>query len=183
MQTNSGTNTLLLLILAVLLFGSGAVLGFFSVLFWIIVGLILIIAVIWFIFQTPKIVSGVVEEQRAAYIKHPIGILFSLIILAILFGFSTKIGSFSAVIWIILIIGLTIWLITVMARESKKTKFKSEEDKIYEETHYGWERKKIFGSNIEMNKVDYGTSWVNIILITIGLFVLMFIIGAISSRF
>lgn len=58
-----------------------------------------------------------------------------------------------------------------------------EADKAYfEETHPGWKRRKFLDSTLEMNKVDYG-NWKLTILITIGLFVGMFIIGAIASRF
>lgn len=87
MQSNSETNTLLILILAVLLFGSGAVLGFFSTVFWIIVAVVIVIGLIWFIYQTPKIVSGVVEEQKVAYRKHPIGVILSFIIIVVVIIF------------------------------------------------------------------------------------------------
>lgn len=84
---NSNGQLVLWLILAVLLFGSGAVLGFFSTLFWIIVVISLICVGIWFIYQTPRITSELVEEQKAAYRKHPLGVILSFIIIGVLIIF------------------------------------------------------------------------------------------------
>lgn len=63
MNNNSESTLLLYLILAVLLFGSGAVLGFFSTLFWIIVILAIIIGGIWFLIQMPKAIKEVAKEE------------------------------------------------------------------------------------------------------------------------
>lgn len=80
------------LILAVLLFGSGAVLGFFSTLFWIIVVISILGVVLWILFQTPRITKELVDEQKEAYRKHPVGVVFSFIIIAgfIIFWLITK---------------------------------------------------------------------------------------------
>ncbi len=62
----------LLIIIAILLFGSGAVLGFFSTIFWIIVAIAVIIGLIWFIFSLPKMGKEGVKEIKLGYKKHPI---------------------------------------------------------------------------------------------------------------
>lgn len=73
MSNNSESTLLLYLILAVLLFGSGAVLGFFSTLFWIIVIIAIIIGGIWFLSQMPKaikeVAKGEVDELKEGYSK------------------------------------------------------------------------------------------------------------------
>ena len=63
MNNNSESTLLLYLILAVLLFGSGAVLGFFSTLFWIIVIIAIIIGGIWFLSQMPRAIKEVAKEE------------------------------------------------------------------------------------------------------------------------
>lgn len=95
---NSNGQLVLWLILAVLLFGSGAVLGFFSALFWIIVVIAIIIGIIWFLAQTPKVAIEIVEEQKAAYRKHPVGVIISFIILGVLiiFWLASTQGNHSA---------------------------------------------------------------------------------------
>jgi hypothetical protein len=71
------------LILAVLLFGSGAVLGFFSTLFWIIVVLTILGVILWILFQTPRVTKELVEEQKQAYRKNPVGVVISFIVIAV----------------------------------------------------------------------------------------------------
>lgn len=82
-SSNQGTNFLLILIIAILIFGSGAVVGFFTTLFWIIAGIAVVIGIIWIIFQIPSVVKEGIEEQKIAYKKHPIGIILSLIVIAV----------------------------------------------------------------------------------------------------
>jgi len=77
------------LILAVLLFGSGAVLGFFSTIFWIIVAIVVIIGLIWFIVFLPKIGKEIIreeiEETKLGFKKHPIYASIFWIIAAVFF--------------------------------------------------------------------------------------------------
>lgn len=65
------TNFLLVLIVCILLFGAGSVLGFFSIIFWLLVGISIVAGIIWLIKQTPTIVKEEIEEQKIAFKKHP----------------------------------------------------------------------------------------------------------------
>lgn len=83
-------SVLLLIIIAILLFGSGVVLGFFSTIFWIIVAITVIAGLIWFVVSLPKIGKDIVQDEvntiKKGYQKHPtytvifwiIGIIFFL---------------------------------------------------------------------------------------------------------
>lgn len=79
------------LILAVLLFGSGAVLGFFSALFWTIVILVMIALVIWILIRTPRVAKEVtqelIEEQKVEYRKRPLKVIFTYIFFIIIIAF------------------------------------------------------------------------------------------------
>lgn len=61
------TNFLLLIIVAVLLFGASAVLGFFELLFWLFVLALVIFAVIWIISQMHKAVEETISEEKETF--------------------------------------------------------------------------------------------------------------------
>lgn len=72
-----------LLILAVLLFGVGAVLGFLDSLIWLILAILVICFIIWLISKIPSIATNVIEDQKEAYKEHPTGVIISTIMLVI----------------------------------------------------------------------------------------------------
>src|SRR5215217_3676134 len=89
------------LILAVLLFGSGAVLGLFSWIFWIIVAVAGLVLVIWFVASLPRMGKSIVEEDieatKKAYRNHP---------------------TLTAVFWALLAL-FFVWLITALQQPSE----------------------------------------------------------------
>jgi len=134
-------------------------------------------------------------ENELKGIKY---ILF-VIALVLLFGAGAIRESIGTIFWIFIVIGVIVLILIGFGtlfgdgsrqQHERKMELTDEEKEAYEEadkahfeeTNPGWERKKFLGSTVDMNKVDYG-NWKVIILTTIGLFVLMFIIGAIASRF
>lgn len=135
-------------------------------------------------------------ENELKGIKY---ILF-LIALVLLFGAGAVREAAGTIFWILMAIGVIVLILIglgAMAGDRQKPQSKKEEKKLseeekrqyeeedriyFEETHPGWKRKKFLGSTVDMNKVDYG-NWGVTILIIVSLFILMVVIGVISSRF
>lgn len=90
---NRNVEILLLIIIIVLLFGAGSILGFLSIVFWVIVVTLLITGVIWFVSRIPKALKEGVDEQEKSFRKHPRGAII-LVTLGVIFFLSMIIASF-----------------------------------------------------------------------------------------
>lgn len=134
-------------------------------------------------------------ERELKGIKY---ILF-FIALVLLFGAGAVRDTIGTVFFLVILIGgiiLALLGLGVLFGNKQEMQTKEEERKMtdeekedneeadkayFEAANPSWKRYKFLGSTIETNKVDYGVSWGTIILITIGLFVLIIIIGAITT--